>query len=126
LDGSALADAALRAAARMSGLLGVRLHLIRVVPKSTAAAVMDPGQREAAAYLDAQAMRLASADHFATKEVLVGPIGAMLLEAILPTDLVVMTAHGSSRQQRAPLGSVAERLVAEAVGPVMLLHQGIG
>jgi nucleotide-binding universal stress UspA family protein len=125
LDGSALAEAALPAAARMSGLLGVRIHLIRVIPKSTAAAVMGPGQREAAAYLDAQAMQLASADHFATKEVLVGPIGAMLLEAILPTDLVVMTAHGAGRQRRAPLGSVAERLVAEAVGPVMLLHQGI-
>jgi nucleotide-binding universal stress UspA family protein len=125
LDGSALAEAALPAATRISGLLGVRLHLIRVIPESTVAAELEPGQREAAAYLDAHAMRLASADHFATRDALSGPIGATLLEAILPTDLVVMTAHGAGRQRRAPLGSVTERLVSEADEPVLIWHESL-
>ena len=122
LDGSDVAESALPAAARLSRLLGVQLHLVHVVPVSQRATDIDALRHEAAAYLDAQVMRLAAVDLFATRAVLVGPIGSTLLDAILPTDLVVMTAHGAGGQQTASLGRVATRLVAEADGPVLLLH----
>lgn len=122
LDGSDIAASALPAAVRLSRLLGVRPHLVRVVPVTQPATDLDAMRQDAAAYLDAQVMRLAAVDLFATRAVLVGSIGATLLEAILPTDLVVMTAHGAGGEQTAPLGRVATRLVAEADGPVLLLH----
>lgn len=122
LDGSDVAETVLPAAARLGRLLGVQLHLVRVVPVSRRAVDIDAMRQEAASYLDAQIMRLAAVDQFATWAVLVGPIGSTLLEAILPTDLVVMTAHGAGGKLRAPLGRVATRLVAEADAPVLLLH----
>jgi nucleotide-binding universal stress UspA family protein len=122
MDGSDVAESALLAAARLSRLLGVQLHLVRVVPVSRRATDIDVMQHDAAAYLDVQVMRLAAVDLFAKRAVLAGPIGSTLLEAILPTDLVVMTAHGAGGEQHAPLGRVATRLVAEADAPVLLLH----
>jgi nucleotide-binding universal stress UspA family protein len=120
LDGSDVAESALPAAARLSRLLGVQIHLVRVVPVSRHAVDIDAMRQDAAAYLDARVMRLAAVDLFATRAVLSGPIGATLLEAILPTDLVVMTAHGAGGTRQAPLGRVATRLVAKADAPVLL------
>ena len=122
LDGSDLAESALPAAIRLSRLLGVRPHLARVVPASRHPIDIDAMRQEAAAYLDAQVMQLTAVDLSATRAVLEGPIGSTLLEAILPTDLVVMTAHGAGGEHRAPLGRVATRIVAEAEAPVLLLH----
>jgi nucleotide-binding universal stress UspA family protein len=106
LDGSDVAESVLPAAARLSRLLGVPPYLVQVVPNSRGAMDIDVDamRHAAAAYLDAQVMRLAAADLFATRAVLTGPIGSTLLEAILPTDLVVMTAHGAGGEQHAPLG----------------------
>jgi nucleotide-binding universal stress UspA family protein len=124
LDGSDIAESVMPAAARLSRLLGVQPHLVHVVPISRDAMDMDVDamRQGAAAYLDAQVMRLAAVDLFATRAVLTGPIGSTLLGAILPTDLVVITAHGVGGEQHAPLDRVATRLVAEADGPVLLLH----
>lgn len=122
LDGSDVAETVLPAAARLSRLLGVQLYLVRVVPMPRRAMDIDAMRHEAGAYLDAQVMRLAAVDLFATRTVLSGPAGSTLLATIQPTDLVVITAHGAGGEQTAPLGRVATRLVAEADAPVLLLH----
>jgi nucleotide-binding universal stress UspA family protein len=122
LDGSERAEAALPVAARWGGDLGVRPHLVRVVDTSTQLTTEEEARREAAAYLDEQARRLSVYDAVATSEVLTGPTVRALLEAIGPADLVVMTTRGRGGLGRALLGSVAERLVREAAGPVLLVR----
>lgn len=120
LDGSERA-AALPVAARWGGALGVRAHLVRVVDASTQLATEEEVRREAA-YLNEQVRRLSAYDTVATSEVLTGPTVRALLEAIGPADLVVMTTRGRGGLRRALLGSVAERLVREAAGPVLLIR----
>lgn len=120
LDGSDSAEAALPVAARWAGVLGVRCHLVRAVeasPRET-----DEMRRAAAAYLDEQVMRLSAHDTAASSEVLLGPAVPALLDAIGPADLVVMTTRGHGGLRRALLGSVAEQLVREAAGPVLLVR----
>jgi|GEM_PF-4316651 len=51
-----------------------------------------------------------------------GPVNACLQAAIRPTDLVIMTTQGSGKKA-GRIGSVAARLLATAVGPV-IVHRG--
>lgn len=121
LDGSARSEAALPVAARLAGLLGVRPHLVRVAEASPGSAGGEAAS-EAAAYLAEQARRLGSHDLLATTAVLTGPPAEALIAAIDPTDLTVLATRGHGGLRRALLGSVAERLVREAAGPVLLVR----
>jgi nucleotide-binding universal stress UspA family protein len=58
----------------------------------------------------------------ATCEVRAGQQATELLDVIAPTDLVVMTSHGRGGVRRWLLGSVADKLVREAAGPVLLVR----
>ena len=124
LDGSALADAALPVAADLGEVLGLTLHLVRVVDPSLSLSSGGAAEREAAAYLEARAKRISERDLIATSEVRSGVVVRGLLEAIAPTDLVVMTTRGRGGLRRLLLGSVAEQLVRGAVGPVLLVRAG--
>ncbi|HET7094522.1 MAG TPA: universal stress protein, partial [Thermomicrobiales bacterium] len=122
LDGSTRAEAALPAAARLGGLLGLRIHLVQAVDAAGQPAAAAAAERAAAVYLGGQAQKLASADIVATSEMLAGAVAPALLTEIGPMDLVVMTPRGRDEAGAAPLGSVAARLVREAAGSILLVR----
>jgi nucleotide-binding universal stress UspA family protein len=138
LDGSALATEALPVAAEMASLLGVPVHLVRVVETDMVRAAVQAGSQAAAAYartrdelrrqaadeLEAHARALLSQDLMVTTEVRTGNPATELLDVIAPTDLVVMTTHGRGGVRRWLLGSVADKLVHQAAAPVLLVRAG--
>lgn len=130
IDGSELSLNALPIAARLAALLGVPVRLVRVVDSDPAHAGRQAGppaatHREAAADLDAHARTLLSRNIAASTEVLEGNPASELLDAIVPTDLVVMSTRGRGGIGRWPLGSVADKLVHEASAPVLLVRPGV-
>jgi nucleotide-binding universal stress UspA family protein len=136
LDGSALAEAALPVVAAVAGDLGTPVLVLRVVdddPVRDAALAGPPvaeGRRvaveaerqQAEAYVADRVRRLRNRDLAASGACPVGPLGPTLLGTIRPTDLVVMATHGRSGPARLQLGSVAETLVREAAGPVLVVR----
>ena len=122
LDGSDLAEAALPVAGKLGDVLGLRLHIVRVVDPSLLLSSADAAEREAVAYLEARTKRISARDLIATSEVRGGDVVRGLLNAIAPTDLVVMTTRGRGGVRRLLLGSVAEQLVREAAGPILLVR----
>lgn len=135
LDGSPLAERALPAAAMLAADLGVPIHLIRVLEIDAVRAQVQAGihvasaylhsqetvQRRAEEYLAERAQELRDQHLAVTSEVLLGSPGATLLDAIRPDDLVVMTSHGRGGVRRWLLGSIADKLVRAAAGPVLLV-----
>ena len=136
LDGSPVAERAVDAAADVAGPLGLPLHLVRVVEGDTVRASVQAGtraaaayarvqealKREAEAYLAAWVRRLRNRDLAATAEVRTGEPAVELLGAVSAGDLVAMTTHGRGGVRRWLLGSVAEKLVRLAPGPVLLVR----
>ena len=136
LDGSAAAEAALAAAARLGGELGVPLHLVRVVEHDALRATVRAGAaaataasraaaaatRDAKAYVDDQVRALRNRDLAAGGQVLIGVPAPALLDAVRPGDLVVMATRGRGGVRRWLLGSVAEKLVRAASAPVLLVR----
>jgi nucleotide-binding universal stress UspA family protein len=135
LDGSPLAERALPAAAMLAADLGVPIHLIRVLEIDVVRAQVQAGihvasaylhsqeavQRRAEEYLAERAQELRDQHLAVTSEVLLGSPGATLLDAIRHDDLVVMTSHGRGGLHRWLLGSIADKLVRAAAGPVLLV-----
>lgn len=138
LDGSDLAEAALPVAIELGTRLEQPVHLVRVV--NLAASLMPGGSfgmpalspelseegmerahTEARDYLAAVARRLQEGGGRVTWETVEGSPFFSLAEATSAEDLVVMTSHGRSGVVRWLLGSVAEKLVREAPGPVLLV-----
>jgi nucleotide-binding universal stress UspA family protein len=136
LDGSALAKQALPAAIMLANDLGVPIHLVRVIDTDPVRATVEAGilagaayaraqdelRRQAEAELDRQVLALRNQDIAASAEIRAGLPALELLDAIAPTDLVVMTTHGRAGLSRWLLGSVAEKIVREAAAPVMLVR----
>jgi nucleotide-binding universal stress UspA family protein len=135
LDGSALAARALPVAASVARDLGVPIHLVRVLDDDVVRASVAAGPAAAGAYARAQeetrrraeedlarqAQALRGQDLTASVAILTGRPGEALIDAIAPTDLVVMTTHGRGGVRRWLLGSVADKLVREAAAPVLLV-----
>ena len=140
LDGSARSEYALPVAERLSAILSIPIHLVRIVSFEdvTEALRTSPAdyvskseeddqyerarmatERAAADYLDGIATRLGVRD--ITTEVLGGSPGYALLWALTKEDIVVLTSRGMGGVQRWLLGSVAEKLVREAPSPVLLV-----
>jgi nucleotide-binding universal stress UspA family protein len=136
LDGSTPADAALPVAAAVARDLGVPIHLARVFEPADPGAILRAGpavskahaedfrkaQRQGEADLDREVRRLRNKDLMASRETRIGSPAETLLDAITPTDLVVMTTHGQGGLRRWLFGSVADKLVREAAAPVLLVH----
>lgn len=146
LDGSERAERALPMAAGLARALGLPLHLLRVVDVDSIRATIQAAREAdtigetvpagddaaweharrktvdaAAAYLGAVAAPLAATGVKTMPGVLEGSAAFVLLWNIAADDLVVMTSHGRSGFRRWLLGSVAEKLVREAKGPVLLV-----
>jgi nucleotide-binding universal stress UspA family protein len=138
LDGSSLADHALPMAVTVARDLGVSIHLLRVLDDDVVRANVQAGITAAKAYAKAQeearsrareelethVQALRNQDITASAEILTGSPAVALLDAIAPTDLVVMSTHGCGGVRRWLLGSVADKLIREASAPVLLVRAG--
>ncbi|MGN6030859.1 MAG: universal stress protein [Thermomicrobiales bacterium] len=141
LDGSSRAEAALPVASRLASSLGTPLVLVRAVTledslrtasllqgtlKGRAVNTTDEAftlareetERRAQAYLDGLAAGLGGS---VSSLVLHGAPAGVLLQETGPGELTILTSHGTSGVSRWLLGSVAEKLVREAAGPVCLV-----
>lgn len=135
LDGSELAEGALRPAIDLSCDLGVPLHLVRVVDAdplrdevrggpmvaSASARAAERAVADAGRYLDARAQIARDRNCVAVTETRTGYPVTELVAAMKQGDLVVMTSHGRGGVGRWLLGSVADRLIREAPAPVLLV-----
>jgi nucleotide-binding universal stress UspA family protein len=89
-----------------------------------AAEVMEENVKEVAAYLAEKERELKSAGLTVSTKALDGGAAGAIIDLVkaTPNALVVMTSHGRSGPGRAVLGSVADRVVANANAPVLLLR----
>jgi nucleotide-binding universal stress UspA family protein len=128
LDGSQLAETALPFGATLAKQFGVPLVLIRAVPLPRVPDLSYlPDEMtlsdDAASYLKEHLDRL-SADGIEVREVVIADNAtahAILSQA--ESDLVVMSTHGRTGFDRAFFGSVADKVVRGASGPVMVIPQ---
>lgn len=140
LDGSDLAEAALPVAVRLAQRLDVPVRLIRATNSMMALATLSGSspfpvtppaeiydrlatdlEGAATTYLSEVATRLQGEGITTTWEVRGGSPYDEIVDASQPGDLLVLTSHGRGGVMRWLLGSVAERLVREAPGPVLLV-----
>lgn len=138
LDGSDLAEGALRSGAELAKALGIPLHLVRVADLATVhwgateasdsyAALSQEMERErsaAASYLEVMAAPLRDEGLSVTTEVRSGTAARELLKLSSPTDLIVVASHGRHGLERLLLGSVAEEVARKAAGPVLITRVG--
>jgi nucleotide-binding universal stress UspA family protein len=150
LDGSELAESALRPAHRIATTLGAELVLVRVVEPRPADSVTLTGdwpvpaettpvwpvpaettaveERLAAArdYLEESAARVGVADLVALRVVEQGDPAHQILETArsVAAALIVMATHGRTGLTRLVMGSVASAVVQRAVTPVVLVPPG--
>lgn len=137
LDGSGLAEEALRAAERLAEPLDASLDLLRVVeppayPLYGEAYAYIPYDEEAELsaarmYLQQHVERLQSAGRSASMRVLVGHPAALVAEAARSSgaDCIVMATHGRSGLARLMLGSVATGTIQRATLPILLVRPGM-
>jgi nucleotide-binding universal stress UspA family protein len=139
LDGSALAEQALPAAASISRATHRPLVLARVipimpvpnpfgapVPAEPLQQLVDEEQQQAAEYLEQIASSLRPQRLTLQAYVAHGEPASTLLELTpaLQVGLIVMTSHGRTGLARLAVGSVADRLVRDGHVPVLLVHAG--
>ena len=142
LDGSVLAEQALPVAAELARRSGATLDLVRVaetyrdeLPDMPPSVLISPSyrsiveqfaelEREAGAYLDEAANRLAGEDVAATTEVLSGDPARLLLSYAdrAHPDLIVMTSHGRGGLARWFFGSVADKLLTASRVPLLVVR----
>ena len=131
LDGSDLAESALRSGAELAKALGVPLHLVRVADLATVhwgateayvalSQEMEHEQAAAATYLEVMASPLRDDGLEVTTEVRAGTAARELLKLSSPSDLIVVASHGRHGLERLLLGSVAEEIARKAAGPVLI------
>jgi nucleotide-binding universal stress UspA family protein len=129
LDGSKLAEEVLPAAAELARLLGVRCTLLAVIeahphPSSERNAQdlqLETHLAEARSYLRRIAERLHEQTSGADTRVVVAPHAAgAILQAAEPGVLIALATHGRGGLRRMLLGSVADKVIRGATGPVLV------
>jgi nucleotide-binding universal stress UspA family protein len=136
LDGSELAEEALRPAADLAAALGATLVLLRVVepfyygymygePYPPAPEVQaEAALAVARGYLDGLATRLGDGEVAVEIRVEVGPPAATIASVAheLGASAIALATHGRSGLARVVLGSVATGLLHRADAPILLVH----
>jgi nucleotide-binding universal stress UspA family protein len=134
LDGSPLAEQAVRPAVRLGRLTEARYTLLRVVEPSLRAFLPDSpappvnlealaeARQEACAYLDAVAAPLRREGLMVSTEARVGsPIAEILSCAdTCAVDLIAMATHGREGFARLMVGSVADKVLRGAATPLLV------
>lgn len=139
LDGSELAEDAMRHATEFGEIFGRAYHLTRVVSYPAELAtpylphtaqmnqeVFDEAMRVAATYLEARAEQMRKRGHRVTTSVAVAaqPAQGILDESTaIGADLIAMSTHGAGGLKRAVLGSTADKVMRGAHVPVLLHRQ---
>lgn len=139
LDGSEAAEAALPKAAGLAKALSVPILLVHVVDpeaggvlspfalrdaRGAQGAIADQMER-ARTYLKRQAADLEADGLEVETEVHTGGPVTVLLDLLQANDLLVMTTMGLTGFKRWWIGSVAEKLIREAISPVLVIRQDI-
>lgn len=135
LDGSSLAEAALKHVQEVADQFACEVVLLRVVisPYTIAApdlvlATADPNlsqmTAQADAYLRAVAGRLRDEGVTVRTVICEGPVAEAILEhaAALDVDMIIMSTHGRGGVSRWVYGSVAERVLQGSACPVLLIR----
>jgi nucleotide-binding universal stress UspA family protein/predicted transcriptional regulator len=129
LDRSSLAEQALGSALQTLGRSGLNVHLLHVIepaayPDIASYELVDVARPLAQKYLHAIGEQLMRQGHRVTLEVRAGqPFSEIITAAnMVNADLVVMTTHGRTGLRRRLLGTTAERLLADAAIPLLLLR----
>jgi nucleotide-binding universal stress UspA family protein len=118
LDGSALAETALRV---VEAFAGQPLHSVRLLR-----AVSSQKELEAASvYLAGVAARLSAIGLFVDPEVAIEGPGEAIERAAEDMDLVIMATHGRGGLDRLRHGSVAERALQTVSVPLLLVRAGV-
>jgi nucleotide-binding universal stress UspA family protein len=131
LDGSPLAEQILGPAADLARLAGARCTLLRVLPPATfsgrSAALEEVPHTRALAYLEAVAERLRGQGLSVQTRVVVAarPARAILREAREGT-VIALATHGRGGVPRVVLGSVADKVIRAAPGPVLVYRPPTG
>jgi nucleotide-binding universal stress UspA family protein len=118
LDGSGLAEEALKAVKLLAGHPLHTLTLFQAVSDTT-------DRRPAATYLEGVAARLAKHDLSTRVMTDIGDPGLLFEKAANDADVIVLATHGRGGVDRYRHGSVAERVVHESTKPVLLTRAGI-
>jgi nucleotide-binding universal stress UspA family protein len=130
LDGSTLAEAALRKALDLAGDEGVTISLLRATEAYSRLGA-DPvdaqvmAVREAEEYLAAVVRRLKRRGRTRVEtHVWYGPAAAAIVEAAATqkADLIVMSTHGRSGLGRLILGSVTESVLRGTTVPILIVR----
>lgn len=136
LDGSPLAETAITPAQELGRLFGADFCLIQVVEPLVvpwqgpyvAAVDLDPDgtlvhQQEAQAYLHRVAERFEHQGYHATVECIQATTvaDAIAQRGNAPDTLIALATHGRHGWQRMILGSIADKIVRSASGPVLLV-----
>lgn len=136
LDGSPLAEQSLPLAVELARALTIPVHLVRVVDFDQVEASVLAGlaaaeacarqqaerAREARAYLVLRSHEYQAPDCTVTSEVRIGDPVAELLAVIQAEDLTVLATHARGGLARWLMGSVAEEIVLQSAGPVLLVR----
>lgn len=135
LDGSELAEEALNEAKKMAKASSTPLKLLRVVDTFRTQSLPATGMAmdyamlgelaeeevdDATSYLQRLVESLKNEGYDVSGDVLQGPIARQICSAANEDDLIVMSSHGRTGIKRWFLGSVAEEVMRNANGPVLL------
>jgi nucleotide-binding universal stress UspA family protein len=121
LDGSELAESALRYVPILACLGAIELRLVAVVDDEVETGTGDEEQRERETrllntYLEEQGQRLVAPGLSVQTQVMIGAPSAGILKAAesCTADFIVISTHGRSGLQRWRLGSVADKVIRGA------------
>jgi nucleotide-binding universal stress UspA family protein len=140
LDGSGLAERALRHAMELAKLMNCEIHLMRMYTLPANAYVLADGvigqgaaqfreamQQEAATYLDGKVeeLRAQGLERVIATAIEGDPASEIIdIDVKTPNCLIVMSTHGRSGVGRWVLGSVAEKVIQHSGAPVLLIRAG--
>jgi nucleotide-binding universal stress UspA family protein len=118
IDGSDLAESILPHAINLAKAFGAKMSLVRATPEDSA----DPDERDRLERVAERVRGEGVAD--VDSVVLHGDPAAAIVDLTYdyPDALVAMTTHGRSGVGRWLMGSVTDRVVRHAAGPVMVLR----
>ncbi len=119
LDGSELAETVLDDAIQLARSYQSPVYLLRVIDEEAEQIELE----RANAYLERVASRLAEQDIHAVPEIAAGSPGEAIVKAMeeRPDCLVVLTTRGAGGLSRWVRGSVADWLIRQAPGPVVVV-----
>ena len=115
LDGSSLAEEALRVVTDLAGKPFVSVQLVRAVATAS-------DQSAATDYLDKVAQKLRESSLRVDTSVRIGDPGHAIEEAASSVDCVIMATHGRGGIDRMRHGSIAERATRSVQVPVLLVR----